>query len=162
MPATVVGLLSFPECVAITYERAGHTQQLCCGCPVEWLTFPIERVESPTSERCLSPPPTTAIGFGGVATDVHNCLETESLSDAPQDDTKHFQVALSFHKTPWATAPSARGGGMVPPPPNIAAYAYQAVHVWSALLTCLRPPCISYALVQATIGVGTVIIVYVI
>ena len=28
--------------------------------------------------------------------------------------------------------------------PNIAAYAYQDVHVWSALLTCLRPgpPCI--------------------
>ena len=24
--------------------------------------------------------------------------------------------------------------------PNIAAYAYQDVHVWSALLTCLRPP----------------------
>ena len=23
--------------------------------------------------------------------------------------------------------------------PNIAAYAYQDVHVWSALLTCLRP-----------------------
>ena len=24
--------------------------------------------------------------------------------------------------------------------PNIAAYAYQDVHVWSALLTCLPPP----------------------
>ena len=24
--------------------------------------------------------------------------------------------------------------------PNIAAYAYQDVHVWSALLTCMRPP----------------------
>ena len=24
--------------------------------------------------------------------------------------------------------------------PNIAAYAYQDVHVWSALLSCLRPP----------------------
>ena len=35
--------------------------------------------------------------------------------------------------------------------PNIAAYAYQDVHVWSALLTCLRPllyqlhPCPSYS-----------------
>ena len=26
-----------------------------------------------------------------------------------------------------------------PPPPNIAAYAYQEVHVWSALLTCMQP-----------------------
>ena len=24
--------------------------------------------------------------------------------------------------------------------PNIAAYTYHDVHVWSALLTCLRPP----------------------
>ena len=105
MPATVVGLLSFPECVTISYERSDHAQ-LYCDCPMERLTFPIERAESPASERCLSPPPTAAVGSGAVATNVQGCLETESLSVAPQDDTKYFQVALiisPFHKTPWAT-----------------------------------------------------------
>ena len=47
-------------------------------------------------------PHTAAVRSGAVATDVQDCLETESLSVAPQDDTKHFH--LSFHKTPWATA----------------------------------------------------------
>ena len=42
VPATVVGLLSFPECVAISYKRSDHTQ-LYCDCPVERLTSPIER-----------------------------------------------------------------------------------------------------------------------
>ena len=92
VPATAVGLVSFPECVAISYERSSHTQ-LYCDCPVERLTFPIVRAESPTSKRCPSPPPTTAIRSGAVAADVQDCLEIESLNVAPQDDTKHFQVA---------------------------------------------------------------------
>ena len=52
--ATIVGLLSFPECVAISYKRSGYTQ-LYRDCPVERLTFPIVRMESPTSERCPLP-----------------------------------------------------------------------------------------------------------
>ena len=99
VPATVVGLLSFPECVTISYERSGHTQ-LYCECAVEWLTFPIVRAESPTSERCSSPPPTAAVGSGAVAADVQDCPETESLNVAPQDDTKHFQVALIISQNP--------------------------------------------------------------
>ena len=99
MPAAIVGLLSFPECVAISYERSDHTQ-LYCDCPVERLTFPIEHTESPASERCPSPPPTAAVGSRAVATDVQDCLETESLSVAPQDDTKHFQVALIISQNP--------------------------------------------------------------
>ena len=39
MSTTVVGLLSFLECVAISYERSDHTQ-LYCDCLVERLTFP--------------------------------------------------------------------------------------------------------------------------
>ena len=58
LPATVVGLSSFPECVAISYERSGHTQ-LYRDCPVKRLTFPIVQTESPASERCASPPPAT-------------------------------------------------------------------------------------------------------
>ena len=49
VPATVVGLSSFPECVAINYERSGHTQYYC-NCPVARLTFPIVRVDSPDSD----------------------------------------------------------------------------------------------------------------
>ena len=37
--------------------------------------------------------------------------------------------------------------------PNIAAYAYQDVHVWSALLTCLRPPLSSTHVLR---GIGRV------
>ena len=40
MPATVVGLSSFPECVAIRYERMGHSQLYQAECPVEDLTLP--------------------------------------------------------------------------------------------------------------------------
>ena len=83
VPATVVGLLSFLECVAISYERSSHTQ-LYCDCPVERLTFPIvRRPESPTSKRCPSPPPTAAVGSGAVAANVQDCLETESLNVVP-------------------------------------------------------------------------------
>ena len=56
MPATAVGLSSFPECVAISYERSGHTQ-LCRDCPMKRLTLPVVRVESPASKRGVSPPP---------------------------------------------------------------------------------------------------------
>ena len=56
MPATDVGLSSFPEGVAISYERSGHTQ-LYHDCPVKRPAFPIVRKESPASERCASPPP---------------------------------------------------------------------------------------------------------
>ena len=37
---TVVGLSSFLECVAISYERPGHMQYYC-DCSVERLTFPL-------------------------------------------------------------------------------------------------------------------------
>ena len=55
--ATVVDLLSFPACVAISYERSGHTQ-LNSDCPVEWLTFPIVRADSSASDHGPSPLPT--------------------------------------------------------------------------------------------------------
>ena len=99
VPATVVVLLSFPECVATSYERSGH-MQLYCDCPVERLTFPIVRAESPDSECCPSPPPTAAVRSGAVAADVQDCPETESLNFAPQDDTNHFQVALIISQKP--------------------------------------------------------------
>ena len=57
VPATVVGLSSFPECVAISYERSGHTQ-LYCDCPMERLTFPVVRTGSAASNHGPSPPPT--------------------------------------------------------------------------------------------------------
>ena len=42
--------------------------------------------------------------------------------------------------------------------PNIAAYAYQDVHVWSALLTYMRlPPNEGNILVRATVGVVSAI-----
>ena len=85
VPATVVGLSSFPECVAISYERSGHTQ-LYKDCPVERLTFPIERAESPASEGSPSPPPTAAVEAEAVAADVREPPETETLNVAPQDD----------------------------------------------------------------------------
>ena len=56
VPATIVGLSSFPECVAISYERSGHTRYYR-DCPVARLTFPIVRADSPDSDRGLSPPP---------------------------------------------------------------------------------------------------------
>ena len=61
VPATVVGLLSFPECVAISYERSEQTQ-LKCDCTLERLTFPIVRADFPASDRGLSPPPTADVG----------------------------------------------------------------------------------------------------
>ena len=73
--ATIVGLSSFPECVAISYERSGHTQ-LYRDCPVGRLTFPIVRAESPASERCPSPPPTATVGPGAVAANVQDSPET--------------------------------------------------------------------------------------
>ena len=93
--ATVVGLLSFPEweCVSISYKDSGHTQ-LYCDCPMERPTFPIVRPESPASERCPSPPPTAAVGSGAIAADIRDCPKPGSLNVAPQEDTKHFQVAL--------------------------------------------------------------------
>ena len=49
VPATVVGLSSFPECVAISYEHSRHTQYYR-DCPVAHLTFPIVRADSPDSD----------------------------------------------------------------------------------------------------------------
>ena len=99
VPATVVALLSFLECVTISYERSSYTQ-LYCDCPVEQLTFPIVRPESPASKRCPSPPPTAAVWSGAVARDVQDCPETESLNVALQDDTKHFQDARIISQNP--------------------------------------------------------------
>ena len=89
MPATVVS----------SFERSNYTH-LCCDCPMERLTFPIQRTESPASERCLSPLPTTAVGSGAVASDIQDCLEADSLNIAPQDDTKYFQVAALISQNP--------------------------------------------------------------
>ena len=50
VPATVVGLSSFPECVAISYEHSSHTQ-IYRDCPVKRLTFPIVCAESPEPIR---------------------------------------------------------------------------------------------------------------
>ena len=99
LPWAVVGLLSFPECVDISFEHSGHTQ-LYCECPVEWFTFPIVRVESPASKRGASPPPTAAVGSGAVAANVQDCPETESLNVALHDDTKHFPVAHIISQNP--------------------------------------------------------------
>ena len=92
---TVVGLSSFLECVAISYEPT----QLYSDCPVEWLTFPIERAESPAADSCLSPR-TAAFGCGAVPTDMRNYFETEGFKVAPQDDTGHFQNALIISQNP--------------------------------------------------------------
>ena len=86
----------------MSYKRSNH-MQLYCDCPVERLTFPIERAKSPASECCPSPLPTTAVGPGAVATDVQDCLETESLSVARGMTPNIFKLHLSFHKTPWTT-----------------------------------------------------------
>ena len=101
VPATVVGLLSFPECVAISYERSGHTQ-LYCDCPVERFFFP-HCARGAASKHGVSPPPTAAVGSRAVAADVQDCPETESLNVALQDDSKQFQVALIISQNPWAT-----------------------------------------------------------
>ena len=39
-----------PECVAISHEHSRH-RQLYCDCPVERLTFPAVRADSPASDR---------------------------------------------------------------------------------------------------------------
>ena len=39
VPATIVGSPSKGDCVAIQYERPGHSQ-LCADCPLDRLTFP--------------------------------------------------------------------------------------------------------------------------
>ena len=90
--------LSFLKCVTISYERSGYTH-LYCDCPVQRLTFPMVRVESPASERCPSPLPTAAVGSRAVAADVQDCPETDGLN-VVQDDTKHFQVALVISQNP--------------------------------------------------------------
>ena len=40
VPTTIVGSLSKADCVAIQYERSGHSQ-LYADCPLDRLTFPI-------------------------------------------------------------------------------------------------------------------------
>ena len=66
VPATVVGLSSFPECVAISYERSGHTQYYR-DCPVARLTLSIVGADSPDSDRGPSPPPTADVGGAAPA-----------------------------------------------------------------------------------------------
>ena len=61
VPTTVVGLSSFPECVANSYERSGHAQYYR-DCPMVRLTFPTVRADSPDSDRGPSPPPTADVG----------------------------------------------------------------------------------------------------
>ena len=61
VPATDVGLSSFLECIAISYEHSGQTQYYR-DCAVERLTFPIVRADSPASDHGPSPLPTAALG----------------------------------------------------------------------------------------------------
>ena len=91
---------SYPSRSVSPLATSADHMQLYCDCPVQRLTFPIEHMESPASERCLSPPHTAAVRSGAVATEVQDCLETESLNAVPQDDTKHFQVALIISQNP--------------------------------------------------------------
>ena len=49
VPTTVVGLSSFPGCIAIRYEHWGHTQ-LYPDHPVGHLTLPIAHADSPASD----------------------------------------------------------------------------------------------------------------
>ena len=62
MPATVVSLSSFPECVAITYEHSRHTQ-LHRDCPVGRLTCPLSArtFPLPTAVRPHRLPPTSGL-----------------------------------------------------------------------------------------------------
>ena len=61
VPTTVVGLSSFLECVAISYERSRCTQYYH-DCPVARPTFPIVRADSLDSDRGPSPPPPVDVG----------------------------------------------------------------------------------------------------
>ena len=65
LPATVVGLLSLPECVAISHEHSGHTQ-LYRDCPMQRLAFPIVHVDSPAS--------------AALAADIQECAETLDIA----------------------------------------------------------------------------------
>ena len=75
VPATVVGLSSFPECVSISYECSGHTEY-DRDCPVERVTFPTVCADSPPSDRSPSPPPTADIRSAAPAADAQECAET--------------------------------------------------------------------------------------
>ena len=86
MPATVVGLSSLLEFVAISHEHSGHTQ-LYSDCPVEQLTFPIVRMDSPTSGRGPFPLPTADVGSAALVADVEGCAET-------------LDIAIHFHQSP--------------------------------------------------------------
>ena len=103
MPATVVGLLSFLECVAISYEHYDH-MQLYCDCPVERLTFPIERMESPVPNvvrpHCLPPPS----GPEQLLPTFRIVLRLRASAIRRGMTPNIFKFHLSFHKTPWATA----------------------------------------------------------
>ena len=49
VPATIVGSSSKADCVAIQYERSGHSQ-LYADCPLDRLTFPITHSDSAASD----------------------------------------------------------------------------------------------------------------
>ena len=107
VPATAVGLLSFPECVAISYERSDHTQ-LYYDCPVERLTFalltrspPLPNVVRPHRLPLLSGPEQLQPMFRivlGLRASTLRCRMTANI----------FKLHLSFHKTRWADAFSSQ------------------------------------------------------
>ena len=78
--ATVVGLSSFPECVAINYERSGHTQYYR-DCPAARLTFPIVCADSPDSDRGPSPPPTADQRRELCTNGAHSTMTVTVLSE---------------------------------------------------------------------------------
>ena len=103
VPATVVGPSSFPESVAISYERSGHTQHYR-DCPVARLTLPIFRADSPDSDRGPSPPATADVGGAAPGVDAQECAGTLhiALPPLPHDDDNNAPPVLdnALERTP--------------------------------------------------------------
>ena len=88
--ATVVGISSFPKCVAISYERSDHAQ-LYCDCPVERLTSPIGDL---VTYIATGQPLRIVFVFGIFNNEGRGCLKTKLWEPNIAVGTKHFQVAL--------------------------------------------------------------------
>ena len=102
MPATVVGLLSFPECVAISYECSDHTQ-LCCDCPWSGSPSPLNARSPPLPNvvrpHCLPPPSVPE----QLQLTFRIVLRLRASALRRRMTPNIFKLHLSFHKTPWAT-----------------------------------------------------------
>ena len=96
--ATVVGRLSFLECVAISCERSDHLQ-FYCDCPVEWLTFPRPALPDAVHPHRLPP-----LWGPQLQPTFRIVLRVRALVLRRRMTPNIFKLHLSFHKTPWATA----------------------------------------------------------